>query len=92
MTGGVDRNPPGPRGCWETVLGAWPGPLKTAGATLSRATPSVHSTALSLQLDSGFTQALVRCFTILLHPHFDPGSSKKNYLYFPDKETEAQNH
>lgn len=76
MTRGVDRNPPGPWGCWEAVLGAWPEPLKTSGARLSRVTPSVHSTALSLQLDSGFTQALVRCFTISLRPHLDPQSRK----------------
>lgn len=76
VTGGVDRNPPGPWGGWEAVLGAWPGPLKRSGATLSRATPSVHSTAFSLQLDSGFTQALARCLTIFLHPHLDRGSRK----------------
>lgn len=58
MTGGVDRNPSGPWGGWEAVLGAWSWPLKGSGATLSKVIPSVHSTALSLQLDSGFTRAL----------------------------------
>lgn len=55
MTGGVDRNPLGPWGCREAVLGSWAGSFQGSEATLSGATLCVHSTALSLQLESGLT-------------------------------------